>query len=152
MLALNRALAALGARRIGLVSPYTADVQARIVANYAAAGWDCVAERHFDLRDNFSFATLDAEAIAGAVRSVAPGTDAVLVMCTNMRAAPLVPALEAELGVPVLDSVAAAVWGGLHAAGGDGALAGWGRLFALPARRRVKEAPSFSEEKEAKRL
>lgn len=106
-------------------------MQVRIVCNYAGAGWECVAERHFDLSNNISFATHGDYAISEAVRAVAAEADAVVVMCTNMRAAPLVPALGAELDVPVLESVAAAVWGGLHAVGSGGALAGWGRLFGL---------------------
>ena len=31
-----------------------------VVANYAGIGIDCVAERHLGLRDNFSFAEVDA--------------------------------------------------------------------------------------------
>src|SRR5689334_24222501 len=46
---------ALGARRIGLVSPYTDEVQRRIGAVWAKAGIAPHAERHLGLRDNFSF-------------------------------------------------------------------------------------------------
>ena len=45
VLALNEALALTGVRRLGLVSPYIDEIQARIIANYATAGIDCVAER-----------------------------------------------------------------------------------------------------------
>ena len=44
--------------------------------------------------------------------------------------APLVEAMESELGVPVYDSVAAVVWKALRLAGVDTRrVAGWGRLF-----------------------
>jgi maleate isomerase len=46
ILALNTLLQRMSARRIALVTPYTDDVQARIVANYEAAGFVCVGERH----------------------------------------------------------------------------------------------------------
>lgn len=63
----------------------------------------------------------------------APGADradAVVILCTNLRGAPLVEAMEAELGVPVYDSVAAVVWKSLRLAGVDTRrVAGWGRLF-----------------------
>ena len=36
--------------------------------------------------------------------------DAIVVMCTNLAAAHLVEALEAELDIPILDSVAAFTW------------------------------------------
>jgi maleate isomerase len=47
-----------------------------------------------------------------------------------MRAASLVPALEAELGIPVYDSIAVTVWKSLLLAGVDpGRINAWGRLF-----------------------
>ncbi len=39
------------------------------------------------------------------------------IVCTNLAGAALAPALEAELGVPVLDSVAVTLWKGLDLAG-----------------------------------
>lgn len=132
VLALNEVLARTGARRIGLVTPYLPDVQARIIANYAAIGIEVVAETHWGLQDNFSFSTVTEARIAAAVRdAAAAGPDAVVILCTNVRGAPLVPALEAELGIPVYDSIAATVWKSLLLCGEDpAALSGWGRLFA----------------------
>ncbi len=54
-----------------LVTPYTGDVQRRIQANWGAAGFDCGAERHLGLSENFAFAEAGPEAIAGMVRAVA---------------------------------------------------------------------------------
>jgi maleate isomerase len=62
----------------------------------------------------------------------AEGPDAIAVVCTNLRAGPLVAALEAELGIPIIDSIATAVWKSLSIAGVDPArVRGWGRLFSL---------------------
>src|SRR5918995_6546307 len=58
-------------RQLGLVTPYTADVQARIIRNWGADGVTCAAERHLDLSDNFSFAKVDEARIANLVREVA---------------------------------------------------------------------------------
>lgn len=142
VLALNDALARTGVRRLALVTPYRSDVQARIVANYAALGVECTAERHLGLQDNFSFATvtpaqlkhLAHEVARDAPQAIAP--QAIAIVCTNLRAAPLVPALEAALGIPVYDSVAAALWSSLQLVGVDpGLVTGWGSLFHLrPAR------------------
>jgi maleate isomerase len=122
-----------GIRRVGLVTPYTDDVQARIMANWAASGFACTAERHLGLSDNFSFAEVDEATVAGLVREVAAeGCDAVAVVCTNMRGAAVVAALEAELDLPVYDSIATAVWKSLRLAGADATrVKGWGRLFRL---------------------
>jgi maleate isomerase len=131
MLALNEVLAARGIARLGLVTPYTDDVQARIVANYAALGRACAGERHLGLRDNFSFAEVEEDTLRAMSRATAAeGAEALAVICTNLRAAPLVESLERELGIPVFDSIATAVWGSLRLAGVEpGRVTGWGRLF-----------------------
>lgn len=136
MLALNEILQRTGVRRLGLVTPYTDDVQARIVAHYAALGHSCDAERHLGLRDNFSFSEVEDGTLRAMARDVAAGgPDVLAIVCTNLRAAPLAAAMEAELGLPVYDTIATAVWKSLGLASVDaGRVVGWGRLFQeLPA-------------------
>lgn len=132
VLAFREALRALGIRRVGLVTPYTRDVQDRIMSNWGAAGFKCTAERASGLRDNFSFAEVSAAEIVTMVRAVVQdGCDAVAIVCTNLRGAPIAAAMEQELGVPVLDSVVVTLWRSLVMAGHpvDG-LTPFGRLFA----------------------
>ena len=119
------------AKRIGLVTPYTDDVQAKIIETWKSAGMTCAAERHSGLRDNFSFAEVGKKAISDMIRAVKnQGCDAVAVVCTNMRAASLVPALETELGIPIYDSIAVTMWKSLLLAGADpNRISSWGRLF-----------------------
>ena len=118
-------------KRIGLVTPYTDDVQAKIMANWKSAGFFCSAERHNGLRDNFSFAEVSEATISEMIYSVEKeGCEAVAIVCTNLRGAPLAQALEAKLGVPVYDSIATAVWKSLVLAGADPRqVKGWGGLF-----------------------
>jgi maleate cis-trans isomerase len=48
----------------------------------------------------------------------------------DLPAAPLADALEAELGIPIYDSIATTVWKSLQATGNDTKkMAGWGCLF-----------------------
>lgn len=133
-MALMEALDLFGARRIGLVTPYLGSVQREIIGRWAALGLDCVAERHLEDPGNYSFADHPAELVAGLVREVAAAApEAIAIHCTNFRGLPMAAALEAETGIPVLDSVAVALWGALRAAGaGTAGLADWGRLFSLP--------------------
>jgi maleate isomerase len=128
------AVAALGARRVGIVSPYTGDVQARIAQVWAEAGIICRAERHLGLRDNFSFAVVLPATIAAMIRTVAAeGCDAVVVLCTNLDGAALAASLESELGIAVLDSVAVTLWRTMALAGADcSGLSDWGRIFRPP--------------------
>ena len=137
VLAYREILQATGVTRLGLVTPYTPDVLARIVGTFGRAGIACGGERHLDLRDNFSFATVTEAAVADLVRAVArDGCEAVAICCTNLRGALAAAALEAELGLPVYDSIAVTLWKCLAMTGTD--MGGWhrfGRLFAVPAAR-----------------
>ena len=121
VLALNELLALRGISRLALVTPYTADVQQRIVDNYAALGVEIVAERHLDIRVNHDFALVEPERLRAADarsrRQARP--QAITTFCTNLRAAPLAEAIEAELDIPLLDTVSTTVWGALRAAGVD---------------------------------
>ena len=99
--------------------------------NYRGAGFECVAERHLRLQDNFSFSEVGADEIRRMVREVArERPDAITIFCTNLRGAPLVADLEAETGIPIYDTIATVVWKSLQLAGVDtGRVRGWGRLF-----------------------
>ena len=131
VLALNEVMQATGRRRFGLVTPYLDEVQSAIVATYRRAGFDCVAERHLQQSVNFGFSEVEPELIARLAREVAAAKPQCLTtFCTNLRAAQLAPMLEAELGIPVYDTVSTAVWKSLRMCGVDTRrVKGWGSLF-----------------------
>jgi maleate isomerase len=131
VLALNEILRTTGRTRFALVTPYLHDVQDRIVANYQSAGFDVVAERHLNDRGNFSFSEVSEADIARLCREVAAAKpEAIAILCTNMRGAPVAEHLEKELGIPVYDSVATTVWKTLRMTGVDTRrVKGWGSLF-----------------------
>lgn len=118
----------------GLVSPYTDDVQARIIETFAAAGIACPAERHLGIRDNFAFGTVPETTIAALIGEVsAASPDAVAILCTNMNGARVAAEAETDAGPLMLDSVAVTLWGCLMAIGAPVApFARWGRLFRDP--------------------
>ena len=125
-----------GVKKFGLVTPYTGDVQARILENYRAAGFDCVAERHLGLADNYSFSEVGQDQVEAMCREVAAegagaGVEAISIICTNMRGAALAAKLEDELGVTIYDSISVVVLRALELAGQDPArVRGWGRIFS----------------------
>lgn len=134
VLALNELLDRLGVRRLAIVSPYTGDVQQRIMANYRAAGIATVAERHLDITVNHDFALVPPQRLLELIGEVAEAgrPDAVVTYCTNLHAAPLAEEVERRWGLPLLDTVSTTVWGMLRAAGRDAsAVRGWGRLFQV---------------------
>lgn len=131
VLALNEILERSGRKDFALVCPYTADVAARIAANYDREGYQCVATSRLDISENFAFSEVDADALTRQVREVAAtGPAAIAIYCTNLRSAHLVPQWEAEFGIPVFDTVSTVVWKMLRMTGHDPAqITGWGRLF-----------------------
>jgi maleate isomerase len=131
VLALNELLALRGVKKLALVTPYTADVQERIVANYRALGIEVVAERHLGIRVNHDFAGVAPATLLQMMREVAAaGPQAITTFCTNLRAAPMAQQVEQELGIPLLDTVSTTVWGMLRAAKVSPAqVRDWGELF-----------------------
>jgi maleate isomerase len=110
VVAINERLARLGARRIGLVTPYIDAIDADIVRNYRTIGIDIVASERLRLTENFTFGQVSPQQVAAMIRAVAKARpDAIVVMCTNLAGASFAETLGAELGIPVLDSVRVAV-------------------------------------------
>lgn len=134
ILGLNRLIAERGVKRLALVTPYTADVGERIVANYASIGVEVVAGVHCGLSDNFSFAEITERRIGEMCVEVSgAGPDAIAIVCTNMRGALVGAEVERELGIPVYDSVSTTLWGCLRALEVPTAsLARFGSMFAGP--------------------
>ena len=138
MLALLELLGMLKAKRIGLVTPFLHDVQDATIRVLAEEGIEVLAERHLNDPGNFSFARFPESQVAALTREVAatPGLQAIAIISTNLRGARAAAEVEAETGIPVLDTCATALWGALRCAGvAPSVVQGWGRLFDLaPAR------------------
>ena len=126
---------ALGARGIGLLTPYAPEVNANLVRYFTGRGVSIAAVATFDRRDDRDAARISVasiEAAAGRMAKTA-GVEAIFVSCTSLRVAQSVAKLEAEGGVPVTSSNHAMAWHCLRLAGIDDALPEAGRLFERPA-------------------
>ena len=116
VIAINTELERLGARRIGLVTPYVEALEAAIAANYASIGIDIIAASRLDLTRNTDYAAVGPDTLRTMVRAVAESKpDAIVIMCTNLAGSDLAEPLSRELGIPVLDSVRVAVAHALEA-------------------------------------
>jgi maleate isomerase len=91
-----------------------------------------VADRRLEDAGNFSYAEYAPQTIAEIVRGVATaGPQASIVLCTNLRGAPVAGALELELGVPVIDSVAITAAATMRQVGLDAsAIRGYGSIYS----------------------
>jgi maleate isomerase len=149
-LALLAALRLLGTRRLGLVTPYPAEMHDAVARTLTGEGIDVAASASDGFTaSNWELSTLPAERIGAMVAEVATamggaagteagtaaraaGREAITVFCTNLAAADRVKDWESDFGIPVLDSVTLAVWHALELSGYAGPRPeGWGRLFSL---------------------
>jgi maleate isomerase len=136
-LALLDACHAFGALRLFLLTPYVPAVVEQITGTLAAEGLTVSGGRHLGICDNAAFGAVSISTLQSMIGGVACNDcHAVAVVCTNLRALPLLEAdVEQSVGVPILDSVAATVWGAAHRVGVPLRCAGFGALLAHGAAR-----------------
>lgn len=103
-LEMERAHAALGRPRLGVMTPYDDATAAALRRGFARAGWDIAAEDHLGLSDNLAFAAVGEDEILAQAKRLAGRCDALCAWCTNYPAGLLRPAIEAETGLPLLDA------------------------------------------------
>ncbi len=131
---LNRALERIGANQLGLVTPYTAEMNDAIRANYAGIGIEIPTpqEQHIGISDNVKVAEIDDNTLDRMVDTVVhEGASVLTTYCTNLSAAQRVAHWEMAYDVTVLDSVSAVVWDMLCiTVERPGLVKGWGRMLA----------------------
>jgi maleate isomerase len=125
------AFRALGARSIGLMTPYSPEINASLAENFRARGVEVAALGTFDRRDDRDAARISESSIEAAAQTLAtaPGVEAVFVSCTSLRVAESAARLERLTRVPVTSSNHAMAWHCLRLAGVADALPSAGRLF-----------------------
>lgn len=132
-LAVLDALRSLDARDIGIAFPGPSNIAREIAVQYKREGFACRCLATSGLRENRSIGAMEPDAIRELVsRAHDPGFDAVAIIGTNLRAAPLVPSLEEELQSTVVDSTIATAWHVLGMIGETDPIPGWGRLLQSP--------------------
>jgi maleate cis-trans isomerase len=133
--AVGRALRALHARRIGLVSPYSQDVNARAVRYFTQQhGLELAAIEGFAATDSYTIGKLGPENARDAFARIDhPEIDAFAVPGGNFATLGSIAAWERALGKPVVTTNQACIWAVARQLGGE-RIAGCGRLLEeLPA-------------------
>ncbi|MEH6526798.1 MAG: aspartate/glutamate racemase family protein [Sneathiella sp.] len=102
----------LGATRIGFVTPYVAEVSAKMRGMLEQNGHEVVAFGSFNESDDRVVARITPDSILAAIEAVDAEAecDAVFVACTNLRVAGIVEEAERRIGKPVLSSNSALAW------------------------------------------
>ena len=131
--ACKAAFAALGLRRIALVTPYPFDVTLEMQDNLRRGGFQINAVASFNQSDDFTVARVSAVSILNAVLQIGAQEtcDGVFVSCTSLRALEIIAEAEARLDKPVVSSNQALAWHLMRLAELSNAPKGAGRLFTL---------------------
>ncbi|KAH8598756.1 putative Asp/Glu racemase [Bisporella sp. PMI_857] len=136
VLALNKVLRLWDVKKLGLVTPYTDDIQEAIVQNYKGIGIEIGEnmERHLKITRNVDVADISEEVLDGLIAEVCnAGVDAVSTFCTNFVAAQRVDTWEEKHGIPIFDTVTTVVLDMLQLNGVElKGLKGWGMIFKKP--------------------
>jgi maleate isomerase len=124
------ALAALGARRIVMVTPYLAEVNAREAAFLRHHGIETLNAYAAGLIYARDFRAIEPYAwYRTAMQHRHDAADAYFLSCAQIRVAEIIAPLERDLGRPVVTSNQAAAWHALRTGGISDRSAGFGALF-----------------------
>lgn len=128
--AVVHALAALNAKNIVLLTPYTQDINDRELRFLKHHGVTVLAERGLGIESGLAMSAVEPDRwFAEAMTMRDPRADAYFISCTTVRSADVISALERELGKPVLTSNQVAVWRALRQSGLDDRIANFGTLL-----------------------
>jgi maleate isomerase len=132
--AIRRALDALGARKIVLVTPYSQAVTDHEAEFLNAAGYDVIYAKGYELAGSDAYcATLPAVWRDRALAAARPDADVYFLSCANISVFGIVEELETRLGRPVITSNQTVIWDALTRLGWSDRRGCPGRLFATSA-------------------
>ncbi|MEL7470884.1 MAG: hypothetical protein AAFN27_20700 [Pseudomonadota bacterium] len=125
------ALKTLGVERIGIVTPFNAEVDEIVKANTEAAGFTVAMIKGTEAPSLPAICETSLEDIRRVFRHVAAADcDAILQVGTALPVVALIAELEAELGKPIVACNAAVYWQTLREIGITDPVAGFGKLLA----------------------
>ncbi|MEZ5854356.1 MAG: hypothetical protein R3D67_06240 [Hyphomicrobiaceae bacterium] len=129
--AILTALKTVGAtKRISIVSPYPANVDAAEHHYFETAGFEVLGGAFLGISDGFRLAEPEPETLLDlGLRGCDAKAEALVISCLNTRSHTVIDALEQRLGKPVITSTQATLWHALRLAGIEDAISGFGRLL-----------------------
>lgn len=124
-------LRALGARRVGIVTPFNAEIDKVVQANTESAGFDVVSVKGTEAPSLPAICETSIDDIKRVFRHVAEADcDVILQVGTALPVVALIAELEAELGKPIVACNAAVYWQTLRSVGITDPIPGFGQLLA----------------------
>ena len=128
----HAALEALGARRVGIVTPFDDAANENVRDAYEACGFEVSGICGLN-RPGFDqiASTPDQETVEAVAKVAANDVDAVVQVGTGMPMLHHIAALESRFNLPIVASNVSVYWQGLRAAGIEDRIPGAGRLLEI---------------------
>lgn len=109
--AVKARLSSLGARRVGILTPYVESVTRPLADHMTAAGFEVSALASFGVGEERAVARIDQRSTLAALRDLAKSDcDALFASCTNLATVDILAEAERETGMPVISSNSALAW------------------------------------------
>lgn len=118
----------LGAKRIGVATPYSEELNGLEKSFLEDLGFHVTGIRGLGLLDNLDLGWVGRETLKEITREVADEADAVFVGCTNLPVVGLIDEFEEEFDRPVVTSNQASMWAALRGRVSPG-VGGFGELM-----------------------
>jgi maleate isomerase len=127
------ALSRVGARRIGIVTPYQPAADAQVRRFFVEAGFEVASLVSLAVQDATAIAAVGEPEVRAAIHAAAkPGTDAIVQCGTNLSVLHLIEAIEAEIHQPLLAMNAVTYWHALRLSGIAARPVGFGQILSGP--------------------
>jgi maleate isomerase len=128
--AMERALAAIGAQRLAIGSPYPAAIHPLAVAYFRKVGFDVVAEATLDVPAVHDVPQVSRDAVVELATSIArPDIDAIVLLATDLPTFDAIEVIESRTGRPLLSCNQTILWEALGQRGVRIEGKNLGRLF-----------------------
>lgn len=129
--AIIAATKAIGATRLGFITPYIPEVSSQMQNRLEEAGLGIAAFGSFEEDNDRVVARISPASILAAIEQVSAQSncDAMVVACTNLRCLSIISDAERQTGLPIISSNQALAWHMLRLAGVTDRQTGLGRLF-----------------------
>ena len=126
--AVVEALRSLGAKRIGVATPYSEELNGLEKSFLEDLGFQVTGIRGLGLLDNLDIGRVGRGTLEDITREVADEADAVFISCTNLPVVGLIEEFEKEFNRPVVTSNQVSMWAALRGRVSPG-VDGFGKLM-----------------------
>ena len=132
MLAVKKALKALGTNKIGYIAPYISEIAHKMCFHLSQAGFEVVKAATFAEDRDSVVGVITPKSIFNAIETLIDQSDnveAIFISCTSLKCASIISLAEEKFGLPILSSNSVLAWDMMKLSNATVSKQGKGKLF-----------------------